>query len=214
MLCIKCGNQLPEDAEFCNKCGTKIIFDNKETTPPNQNEIVTTDPYEILKKNMSQCPEIKTVSRGVHGPKGMLIKIKSNILKCQFFVNTANHSITNLSYPNTLLYWLLLVISYIPDFLLINYIIEEGIDYVPIGVSILSIAVNILGIIMLSTLLSYKKIYNEAQPIVSYIYDSLKSQYTLPPREKALPSRGQSIFVLLIWIAFAVLGFVSLMASL
>ena len=28
MFCYKCGNQLPDTAVFCNKCGVKTINDN------------------------------------------------------------------------------------------------------------------------------------------------------------------------------------------
>ncbi|MBS7079768.1 zinc-ribbon domain-containing protein [Veillonella seminalis] len=25
MLCKKCGNQIPEDNQFCGKCGTNVV---------------------------------------------------------------------------------------------------------------------------------------------------------------------------------------------
>ncbi len=30
MFCEKCGNRLPENAKFCNKCGTKVSYDQPE----------------------------------------------------------------------------------------------------------------------------------------------------------------------------------------
>lgn len=39
MFCVKCGNQLPDDALFCTKCGAKIIIGNQQnrTTTSNTN---------------------------------------------------------------------------------------------------------------------------------------------------------------------------------
>ena len=54
-FCQKCGNQLNDDAIFCDKCGTRVASAPAPTTKNNdQNKC----PYcgEILNSNIDRCP--------------------------------------------------------------------------------------------------------------------------------------------------------------
>ena len=56
--CIKCGNQLKDDAKFCNKCGTPCYNNKKETSEDINTESsldkANADPYPIEEVDSSK----------------------------------------------------------------------------------------------------------------------------------------------------------------
>ncbi len=73
MFCYKCGNQLPDDAEFCNKCGAKLFKssaeeqssgENKSTINPDitEAEVTLAAKKENEKENESENPTRKSAA--------------------------------------------------------------------------------------------------------------------------------------------------------
>lgn len=48
--CPKCGNELPDDAQFCNECGYSVLVDNNHTDEETPKEVMKTEEAELLKK--------------------------------------------------------------------------------------------------------------------------------------------------------------------
>lgn len=48
--CPKCGNELPDDAQFCNECGYSVLVDNNHTDEETPKEVMKTEEAETLKK--------------------------------------------------------------------------------------------------------------------------------------------------------------------
>ena len=41
--CPKCGNELPDDAQFCNECGYSVLVDNNHTDEETPKEVPKTE---------------------------------------------------------------------------------------------------------------------------------------------------------------------------
>lgn len=48
--CPKCGNELPDDAQFCNECGYSVLVDNNHTDEETPKEVMKTEEAETPKK--------------------------------------------------------------------------------------------------------------------------------------------------------------------
>lgn len=48
--CPKCGNELPDDAQFCNECGYSVLVDNNHTDEETPKEVMKLKKLKLLKK--------------------------------------------------------------------------------------------------------------------------------------------------------------------
>lgn len=73
MFCQYCGNELPEDAQFCNKCGkpvSKTMIDSEceEITNENHEELVT-QKFTSQETDSQEYNPVSKSSRTVKTPK-------------------------------------------------------------------------------------------------------------------------------------------------
>lgn len=52
--CPKCGNELPDDAQFCNECGYSVLVDNNHTDEETPKEVMKTEEAETPKKDADE----------------------------------------------------------------------------------------------------------------------------------------------------------------
>lgn len=52
--CPKCGNELPDDAQFCNECGYSVLVDNNHTDEETPKEVMKTEETETPKKDADE----------------------------------------------------------------------------------------------------------------------------------------------------------------
>lgn len=52
--CPKCGNELPDDAQFCNECGYSVLVDNNHTDEETPKEVMKTEEAETSKKDADE----------------------------------------------------------------------------------------------------------------------------------------------------------------
>ena len=52
--CPKCGNELPDDAQFCNECGYSVLVDNTHTDEETPKEVMKTEEAETPKKDADE----------------------------------------------------------------------------------------------------------------------------------------------------------------
>jgi len=50
MFCVKCGTELPDGFEFCNKCGAKIQSASEPASPQDTNKVLKKDTFRYFVK--------------------------------------------------------------------------------------------------------------------------------------------------------------------
>lgn len=77
MFCYKCGAEIPDESEFCMKCGTKMSLNNFDDKLPELNKEFITEPFEYDKGS----DKVKVTKNQI-------------IFKCHgFFAISTNHEI-------------------------------------------------------------------------------------------------------------------------
>ena len=56
--CPKCGNELPDDAQFCNECGYSVLVDNNHTDEETPKEVMKTEEAGINLPKTNIIPKI------------------------------------------------------------------------------------------------------------------------------------------------------------
>ena len=89
MFCHKCGNQVPDDAKFCSKCGADLsgggngtaLQDNSNLTEPEKTRVLTSSEieilefYDVLQESKEKCRRIKEITKKIN-KRTVLVKIK------------------------------------------------------------------------------------------------------------------------------------------
>ena len=67
--CPKCGNELPDDAQFCNECGYSVLVDDNSPVKETPKKVQKTEETENSKKDMyfmaemSDTPVVECLTR-------------------------------------------------------------------------------------------------------------------------------------------------------
>lgn len=86
--CPKCGNELPDDAQFCNECGYSVLVDNTHTDEETPKEVMKTEEAETPKKDadeilFNEAPD-KTKSNNDMDLKYLATKLHLTFLKTKY----------------------------------------------------------------------------------------------------------------------------------
>jgi hypothetical protein len=93
MFCYKCGNQIPEGAGFCQKCGARLLNSSAQQTPPLGERANECTIQFLPKKIFGQCLAHKATI--VANGKRYTTKFRKKI---EFQINSGNqtlHGYTN-----------------------------------------------------------------------------------------------------------------------
>ena len=52
--CPKCGNELPDDAQFCNECGYSVLVDDNSPVKETPKKVQKTEETETSKKDIDE----------------------------------------------------------------------------------------------------------------------------------------------------------------
>ena len=97
--CPKCGNELPDDAQFCNECGYSVLVDNNHTDEETPKEVMKTEEAETPKKDadeilFNEAPD-KTKSNNDMDSKIFSDKASFNLPKNKILIPVAVIAIIN-----------------------------------------------------------------------------------------------------------------------
>ena len=82
--CPKCGNKLPDDAQFCNECGYSVLVDNNHTDEETPKEVMKTEEAETPKKDADEILFIKLNQIMIWILKYLATKLHLTFLKTKY----------------------------------------------------------------------------------------------------------------------------------
>ena len=78
--CPKCGNELPDDAQFCNECGYSVLVDDNSPVKETPKKVQKTEETETSKKDIDELfNEVINKLHNLEGKKFLVIDNISNI---------------------------------------------------------------------------------------------------------------------------------------
>lgn len=82
MFCRNCGNQLPENSKFCDRCGAKVEVVQPDHPITNQQPVRTAQPVSAQKKSQPKPADVKKAKKS--SKKGILWKVVAVLLIALF----------------------------------------------------------------------------------------------------------------------------------